>query len=140
MAIRRPLVQIGGELAELPAGDIIIPDATILTAYTPVVAANTGTITTYTVNSAAYKATGKIVFVRLDVTLTTVGTAAGFITITLPVNALTLQALSGLEVAINGAVLRCVTVTGVVNVKKYDNTFFAANGYQFIISGSYESV
>lgn len=54
------------------------------TAWTPTITADTGTITTKSA-VARFKQVGKLVFVCADITVTTAGTGAGALNITLPV-------------------------------------------------------
>lgn len=53
--------------------------------YTPVVTAQTGSITSYTA-TGRYLQTGKTVILETDVVITSVGTAAGLMVVTLPIN------------------------------------------------------
>jgi hypothetical protein len=55
------------------------------TAYTPTVTSSSGTITTVGAVSAFYQQIGKTVLVNFSVTITTVGTAAGQMLLTVPV-------------------------------------------------------
>lgn len=54
------------------------------TTYTPTITSQTGSFTTVSA-TGRYKQNGKTVFVEIDVTITTAGTAAGYLKATLPV-------------------------------------------------------
>lgn len=53
------------------------------TSYTPTVTATTGTFTSVSA-TGAYKTIGRTMFIRFTVTITTIGTAAGRMLVTLP--------------------------------------------------------
>jgi hypothetical protein len=55
--------------------------------WTPTITASVGTFTTTTVNTAQFGRINKIVFGKLDVSIVTVGTAAGALQFTLPITA-----------------------------------------------------
>lgn len=116
------------------------PDIGPWVAYTPVVTATTGTITTYSA-SGAYKQIGKMVFFRMFITMTNAGTASGGNDITLPVTAVsTRQSATGTENAVTGKGLTCPFVTTTtLRVHFYDATFAGATGSIFQISGVYEA-
>lgn len=114
------------------------------TSYTPVVSAQTGTITTATA-SGAYRQIGKTVFFRLQITVTNNGTGATSVVATLPAAALPIGnifAFVGRANAISGKLLiAAVGGVGFTNVfmTNYDATYPAVNGEQLIVSGSYEA-
>lgn len=61
-------------------------DQTVWTAYTPTITAASGTFTTVSA-TARYKKIGKSILLQADVTITTAGTAAGNILVSLPFTA-----------------------------------------------------
>jgi hypothetical protein len=83
------------------------------------------------------------VFVQITVTITTVGTAAGYITATLPGTSVTgaIYVLSGAESNATGKACRglVTSASGSVLVAFYDNTFPGASGNIVSVSGVYES-
>lgn len=109
---------------------------TEMVAYTPTIAAGTGAVTV--VNAAKYRRRGKLVDVRLDVGITTTGTGASSVNITLPFTSIGNGGdLSGRDLfngkAING---RCTGSSALfVN---YDNSYPGESGANLIASGAYE--
>ena len=113
------------------------------TSYTPTVTSGGGTITSYTVNEAKYEKVGKTVRVRISFTITNVGSASGEIRATLPPSSTSAygQAVSGVGDGAGGNALM-VWMDGAatyLRIRNYDNTFYAANGYTYLIGGVYES-
>jgi hypothetical protein len=109
-------------------------------AYTPTVAATSGTITSYTV-TAAYTRVGRQVTVVANVTVTNAGTGAGAITITLPWTANGSYAFNGAgrENALTGYMLQAYIAAGdtVVNAVGYDNTTAIATNAQIRVTITY---
>jgi hypothetical protein len=109
-------------------------------AYTPTVAATSGTITSYTV-TAAYTRVGRQVTVVANVTVTNAGTGAGAITITLPWTANGSYAFNGAgrENALTGYMLQAYIAAGdtVVNAVRYDNTTAIATNAQIRVTITY---
>jgi hypothetical protein len=113
------------------------------TSYTPTITALTGTFTTASATGSYYKI-GNLVFFRVKITITTVGTGTN------PIFTLPFQAnasgdrviLAGSETALTGKMLQArvdnSATTSTVFV--YDNTSPAATGAVCMISGCYLSV
>lgn len=106
--------------------------------YTPTLGAGSGTFTS-AVASGRFKAIGKTVFFEAKVVITTNGTAATFISMTIPA---TPQANNIYVVA--GIRDDAASVTGnigatTVNIFKYDGTYPGADGRALWVSGVYES-
>jgi hypothetical protein len=114
------------------------------TTYTPTVAAGVGAFTSVSA-SGRYKQIGKIVFVRILVTITTNGTASSFWTVTGPVaavNALDYTPLFARELASPvGVAGQGVIQPGAttIYVQKYDGTYLGGNGFRIAINGTYEA-
>jgi len=71
--------------------------------YVPVVTSGSGTITSYTINVAAYLLRGKAIELQLDITITDHGTGGGALIVTLPIAAATNGgALSGRDIVNSG--------------------------------------
>lgn len=128
----------------LPDGSVAgtSTDNTAWTAYTPVVSAVTGTITTSSAQGY-YKTAGKTVFVRLRITITTNGTGATSVNATLPFTAPNNedQYLGGVETSLTGKTLRGYVAknSATVTIRNYDGaTYPAASGAVLIIQGAYE--
>jgi hypothetical protein len=121
--------------APIPAG---------YTAYTPSVSAISGTYTTVSA-TGAYTQIGKVVCVRVKVSITTIGTATGTI-VSLPFNAAStngdIQILPGRENASSGKMLQGVVSAGSGSIVVYDYSGSPTplNGYVQILSGCYVSV
>lgn len=112
------------------------------TATTSPVTAVTGTFTSATC-AIRYKKLGRMVFVQVRVSITTVGTASGFTRITLPFanNATTDSFLPGRDtlsgVALGGPISPS---SAVVNIVRYDSAAAPiAAGAVFILEGFYEA-
>lgn len=115
--------------------------STAWTAYTPTLTAGAGTFTTASA-AGRYKQLGKTVLFSITVTITTNGTAAGFIGVTLPANsAAKEQAATGRENAAAGFVCGGVigASTSQLLLTKYDNTYPGGNGYSITMQGVYET-
>lgn len=114
------------------------------TSYTPSVSASSGSFTTLGTIVGRYLQLDKLVFVYIDISITTNGTAAGVIEATLPVAARTADGehylLGGREVNSTGNIL-----TGDLNsgtkafISTYNNGYAGGTGYRVVISGMYEA-
>jgi hypothetical protein len=111
------------------------------TTYTPTVSASSGTITSYTVNSARYQKIGKTVLLQLDITITNNGTGAGSVRVTVPVTATTnAYFLTGRENLVTGKMLvGPLASSSQFAILYYDNTYPGGTGNQLQLSGMYEA-
>ena len=108
--------------------------------WSPTISSSSGTLTSYTINSARYKVHGKEVIVQIDVTITNVGTGAGSIVVTLPLTADTNGgSLCGREANISGHAFSGNISGTIVPLTKYDNSFPASTGARLIASGVYRA-
>ena len=112
------------------------------TAYTPTVAAGSGTFTT-TSAAGRYWRNGKLIHFQARVTITTNGSAAGYVTATLPVAGLaaTSQALTGFHQT-NSEALAAAIVSPAVTVARILNSageYPGADGNVLLVSGTYEA-
>lgn len=106
--------------------------------YTPTPASGSGSFTTVSA-TGRYKQIGKTVFIQVSVLITTVGTAAGAVTVTLPFPAVAANyALTGyassalaLSVGINAS-------SNTAFMYKYDGTTVIAAGVTLNLAGVYE--
>jgi hypothetical protein len=126
----------------LSAGSLALTSDSSWTAYTPTLAAASGTYTTATA-TGAYKTIGNVVVFRVKVTVTTVGTGT-FPVVGLPfaVNNGTgadSVTFAGRENAASGSI--CVMIAGAGSltgqIYTYNNGNPAANGAVIYVSGSY---
>ena len=113
------------------------------TSYTPTVTAETGSLTTASA-TGAWCRIGRVIFVRMVVTITTNGTGGQAINATLPVTAATAsQMLSGRDNGSSFVILQAYidSFAGYdkVRVVKFDNSYPGASGASLLISGSYEA-
>ena len=111
------------------------------TAYTPTLAAGSGTITSASA-TGRFIQIGKNVSFSIRIAITTNGTAATFITATLPVTAFAAsQALAGYHET-NTEVMSAVILSGTPTVATIRNSageYPGANSTAFVISGTYEA-
>lgn len=112
--------------------------------YSPTVTSLTGTITTVGAVSGRFKTIGKTVFVEFDITITTNGTGAAGVLVTLPVSAASNRyamagnQITGTPFSLIAATNPAVSVTQAI-LLKYDGTYPGANAAEFAVSGVYES-
>lgn len=106
------------------------------TSYTPTVTASSGTFTTVSA-TGRYLAIGKTVFVKIAITITTVGTASGIVLATLPSTSASAYNFSGNSGA--GFQLTVNTVNAQAYFTKYDGTSVISAGATLFASGVYES-
>lgn len=93
--------------------------------YTPTVTSTAGTFTSVTSISGYYTKVGNLVFASGQCTITTVGTATGFVIFTLPFTAARFAYGSGRQDVVGGFGLQVAISTGDlshVQIEKYDHT------------------
>lgn len=100
--------------------------------YTPTVSANTGTITTYT-SSGAYTRIGRLVNVSVKIDITTNGTGAGYLIVSLPAsyaaaNSIT-QIGAGREDAVTGDMLQAISASSNMHIVTYSGAYPGGDGY-----------
>lgn len=110
--------------------------------YTPTISASSGTITTSSA-TGTYLKRGRIVHVRVQITVTTNGTGAGQLRFTLPsnTNGAIGAIFTGRERAVTAKQVNGWVDGGTLNtvgVMFYDGTYPAGNGYVLTITGWYE--
>ena len=138
------LITTGGQI-KFPATDVPSADPNTLddyeeADYTPTVTAGSGTFTSASA-TGRYTKIGRMVFVALTVTVTTVGTASGAIVVTLPFTTSALpvrQIIIGRD-SVLGKILACVALnsTSTMNILNYDNTSAIAAGTNYYVTGWY---
>lgn len=112
------------------------------TAWTPTVTAEGGTLTSYTVNSAAYIQIGKTVMARFDITITNAGTGNSSLQVTAPVTAkVNSQVGCGREYGVNGKALWAAFIasTTTISVRNYDATTMIATNARAVCEITYEA-
>ncbi|WP_426033060.1 hypothetical protein [Caulobacter sp. DWP3-1-3b2] len=113
-------------------------------AYTPTVTAQTGTITTVSVaTNAAFRRQGTAIQWRAFVKITTNGTGAGAIKVSLPASGKSITnggSVAGRENAITGLSVAGYFSDFTAQIFFYDNTYPGGNGREFALSGLYERV
>ena len=110
------------------------------TTYTPTITSQTGAITSASA-AGAYLAVGKLIHFCVTVTITTAGTGAGNVILTLPSGTSKRPfAIAGCETAIGGKQLGGFGATsgGTHTVRNYDVTTAIANGAVLTVTGIYE--
>lgn len=114
------------------------------TSYTPTLAVASGTLTSATA-SGRYIRIGKMVYLLLDVRITTNGTAAGSLSASLPVDVAStgiVTIAAGREYQAVGNMLQGLLSSGgsVMTILRYDNAYPGADGYRFAMTAFYEGV
>jgi hypothetical protein len=122
-----------------------VPIGVAWSAYTPVVAAGSGALTTVSA-SGRYLQIGKTVQLALEVLVTANGTGGSFILASLPPGISGSAALphgqqiiAGREILITGKMLQALIVGPNAEILNYDNSYPAANGYCLAVTGSFEA-
>ena len=112
----------------------------VWTSWTPTFGSASGSLTSVT-GYGRYKQNGKTVHFIAVASITTNGTAAGSITISLPFASYNYAVVVGRENASTGKMLQGLLSAGqaLVSITNYDNTYPGGNGYQLIVSGTYET-
>jgi hypothetical protein len=108
--------------------------------YAPAVASTTGAIGAWTV-SASYRRVGKTVDVQAVITITTNGTGAGAVTMTLPSAARAVPRVgSGSELVVNGNILniRCSGGASPISILTATNGYPGANSVQLAVQYQYD--
>lgn len=111
------------------------------TAYTPTITASSGTFTSVAA-TGRYLSIGKTIHISVTITITTNGTAAGFVKATLPA---TVGAgnyvIAGRGNAASGNMLmgRLLASSTTLDVFNYNNSYPGNNGEVLMLSGVYES-
>ncbi len=110
------------------------------TAYTPTVVSGTGTLTSVAA-TGRYVKVGKIVFVEIDILITTNGTGATYVDATLPFTAANnYYILAGRERTITGKMLQGqINNNAHVPIFAYDNSYPGGDGRDLVVSGIYEA-
>ena len=111
------------------------------TSYTPTITCGSGAFTTVSA-TGLYKAVGKTVYFDVQVSITTNGTAGGWVNFTVPTaeGAGSRWAFAGRGFLSGKAVQANLTGGGtVVGVTNYDGTYPGANGEILVVSGFYQS-
>lgn len=122
-----------------PSSDVNTLDDYEEGTWTPVITASTGTFTSVSA-VGTYTIIGRMVFIIISVTITTVGTAAGFAVATLPFTANTSrQVLPGRSVTAGKMLQGSIPSGGsnVINIVNYDATNPIAAGEVLLITGGY---
>jgi hypothetical protein len=140
---------IPGIDGEPPDEPLMIPgppgpgDLSAWSTWTPTVTPITGTITTLGAHTGRYKAIGKTIIFQFSVTITTNGSAATGINVSLPFTASAFEFTAlGMETNNTGKLMRgfmAVSSTS-IQLKFYDNTYPGGDGARLVVTGVYESV
>jgi hypothetical protein len=116
---------------------------TAMTNYTPTVTATSGTFTTASA-TGHYYVIGKMVYVEVTVTITTVGTASGNVFVTLPIATNSSAGITITPGRENGTTGKALVGFANANstsmsVAFYDNSSPILAGYSLVLSGCYTS-
>lgn len=109
--------------------------------WTPTIGCSAGSFTTVSA-TGRYATFGKTVVYRVEIVITTAGTASGDITATLPSSSAASAVNIGLEIIATGNVVRGYVAPSDnrIFIAKYDNSSIIGSGRTIVISGAYESV
>ena len=111
------------------------------TSYTPVVTAGTGTFTSVSATGKSL-VKGKLCYFQASITITTNGTAASYISCTLPFasSSSAQQTVSGIETATTGKTVSGLIPAGSSSmvIRGYDGAYLGANGYIICVTGVYK--
>jgi hypothetical protein len=109
------------------------------TTYTPTITANAGTFTSVSA-TGRYITIGKLVFISIQITITTNGTASGDIVATLPVAANARCVLNGTDQGSTGTQGYGYTTSASANlhIQRHDANYWGVNGAVLSLSGFYE--
>jgi hypothetical protein len=112
---------------------------TAWTSYTPTITSGSGSFTTVSA-TGKYKVFGKTCWFTVDITITTAGTAGGFIGVSLPFTQVATSLSSyGMEVNATGYMVKGLNpASGVMQITKYDNASIIGSGYVIRTTGTYE--
>jgi hypothetical protein len=107
--------------------------------YTPTLSAFSGNFTSATV-SGLYQISGNTVILDLQVVITTNGTAAGAVFVSLPRTSKSFLVGTGRANNVSGKMLQAVTGTGgsTVAIYNYDGSYPGQDGEVLLVSGTYE--
>jgi len=137
--VKGTLLNISSQLIALQAAPAIT--AGPWTVWTPTVTPGAGAFTTVSA-TGGYFAIGKLVHFSITITITTVGTAAGTMTIALPVGTAKRNAAVFAEdfgATGNVGFGRIIaTQTTISSILKYDNSTYIAAGNNVVLTGIYE--
>jgi len=131
-----------GNLYLTSAGLKALTDQGAWSTYSPTVSSGSGSITSYTVNSARYLQLGTVVHLFLSITINTNGTGAGAVIVTLPVSSTSLANAvgAGRETSLTGKMCQAIlTSATTAEIVFYDNTYPGANGAGILLSMTYEA-
>lgn len=119
-----------------------LQDDTGWIAYAPNVFSGSGAFGALGTPTGSYQRVGKTVRFTVAITITSNGSAGGFISASLPLPAKTFSAFSGGQQTAPARALRCISDAGssVVTMVAADGSYPGADGALLIVSGEYETV
>lgn len=116
--------------------------STPFTAYTPIATATSGTFTTLGPVVGRYKVVGKLVYVQIQIPITTNGTASGHVRVTLPFPCIGSfpYVMAGYEDTSGGKMLSGITLVGTngMQISNYDFTYPGGDAARLVMTGFYE--
>lgn len=143
--VQTPQLTLDGTGLNLLAGNtykvnnVVVADNDAWTTYTPTVTAASGTFTTVSA-TGRYKQMGKTIQTQIKITITTVGTASGGISVTLPFTSAHDFVFAGRETSATGNVVAAHVApsTNQMFVVRYDNASIIGAGRDIVLSGAFE--
>jgi hypothetical protein len=139
-----PTINLTGGQITFPATQSSSANANTLDDYeegtwTSTISSSSGTITSYTVNSATYTKIGRLVNVNISITITNNGTGGSAVVFTLPFQSSTNSIGAGRENAATGHMLQILASNGSSNatVYNYANGYPGGTNYNLICTATY---
>jgi hypothetical protein len=122
------------------------PDLGPWVTYAPGVPVSSVGAFTSATSTGRYKRLGKLVFVKVRISITTNGTAAGFTTIAMPFTSVSIGAtdghiFAGQDTAVGGfmGVGKVANNSTNFSFTKYDGSYLGADGSNILFTGCYEA-
>lgn len=132
-------VQIQCQFAYNQTGDIASGLGNWVTTFTPTISSDTGSLGSGASATFVYNQRGKSVEFRAALSISTVGTASGSLTLTLPFAAKGTQVCSGRANNVTGKQLQATIAGSQLRILNYDNTFAGSNGELLLVTGGLRS-
>lgn len=132
-------VGTSGQISSIGSSTQVINSANAWIPYTPTLTCGSGSPGSQTA-TGSYKQLGKTVQIQINATLSSVGTCASSVKVSLPFAAASNAVLSGRETAMTGVVLNGQLSAGASTaaISTYNNTSPIAAGDSYNLSGSYQ--
>ena len=115
-----------------------VDQTTAWTSYTPTVSCQSGALTSVT-PTGAYKAIGKTIIFSASVLITTNGTCAGYLVVSLPTTLATATVANAVSNNNSSVIAYGTSGSSTVYALKYDGTYPGTSGNTIMLAGTYQS-